>query len=462
MAKNYKTPGVYIEEISNLPSTVAQVETAIPSFVGYTATAIVNRIDYHNEKIYKPIKIKSLLEYELFFGGSPNPTSIEIEFNSDNSVKKVDVIGINLLYDSLRMFYANGGGDCYIVSVGKHRGKDDNVSKDDLKKGLDAIRKVDEPTLLVIPEVVCLNTSQAGELHVSMLSQCNELQDRFAILDIVDGAKEPTPTNDPVLAFRSNVGMNFLTYGASYYPWLITNLSFSLDYETLKSATYKKDGKPISDIDILLNNKIVYQDIANAINRNGIVLPPGSAIAGIYAKVDRERGVWKSPANVSLNAVKGPSINITNEDQDDLNIDAGTGISINAIRAFTGRGTMVWGARTLAGNDYEWRYIPIRRFFIMVKESIKKSVEKFVFEPNDANTWVKIKTMIENFLFLQWRAGALAGTKQEHAFFVSVGLGQTMTAHDIMEGRMNIEIGMAVIRPAEFKILRLSHNMQQP
>ena len=119
------------------------------------------------------------------------------------------------------------------------------------------------------------------------------------------------------------------------------------------------------------------------------------------------------------------------------------------------------GARTLAGNDNEWKYIPVRRFFNMVEESVKKATAQFVFEPNDANTWVKVRAMIENFLVLQWRAGALAGAKPDEAFFVKVGLGQTMTAVDILNGKMIIEIGMAAVRPAEFIILRFSHKMQE-
>ena len=134
---------------------------------------------------------------------------------------------------------------------------------------------------------------------------------------------------------------------------------------------------------------------------------------------------------------------------------------MNAIRSFAGKGTLVWGARTLAGNDNEWRYVSVRRFFNMVEESVKKSTYWAVFEPNDANTWIKVKSMIENYLIQKWRDGALAGAKPEQAFFVKVGLGQTMTAQDILEGRMNVEIGMAVVRPAEFIILKFSHKMQE-
>ena len=111
------------------------------------------------------------------------------------------------------------------------------------------------------------------------------------------------------------------------------------------------------------------------------------------------------------------------------------------------------------GNDNEWRYIPVCRFFMMVEESVKKSTEWAVFEPNDANTWTKIRAAIENFLTIQWQAGALAGATTSDAFFVKIGLGQTMTSIDILEGRMIIEIGMAVVRPAEFIILRIAHKM---
>jgi uncharacterized protein len=169
--------------------------------------------------------------------------------------------------------------------------------------------------------------------------------------------------------------------------------------------------------------------------------------------------VWKAPANISINGVVGPAVKLDNRDQEDLNVST-TGKSVNAIRAFTGKGTLVWGARTLTGNDNEWRYVPVRRFYIMVEESVKKATEPFVFEPNDANTWVKVRAMIENFLILQWRAGALQGAKPEEAFFVHLGLNETMTAQDILEGRMIVEIGMAVVRPAEFIILRFSHMMQ--
>ena len=190
-------------------------------------------------------------------------------------------------------------------------------------------------------------------------------------------------------------------------------------------------------------------------------LYPCGAVSGVYASVDRNRGVWKSPANVSLQRVKEPGRLVTAKEQESLNVDATSGKSINAIRNFTGKGNLIWGGRTMAGNDNEWRYVNVRRTFIFVEESVKKASEPMVFEPNDAKTWQRIKGMIENFLTSIWREGALAGAKPEDAFFVRVGLGETMTAVDILEGKLNIEIGMAVVRPAEFIVLKFSHKMQE-
>ena len=184
-------------------------------------------------------------------------------------------------------------------------------------------------------------------------------------------------------------------------------------------------------------------------------------MAGIYAATDNNRGVWKAPANASVVSVTGPTQKINSEEQGNLNVDVQAGKSINAIREFTGKGTLVWGARTLAGNDNEWRYISVRRLFNTIEESCQKSTDFAVFEPNNAVTWLKVKSMIDGYLYGMWQQGALAGTTAEEAYFVNVGLGKTMTSQDILEGRMVVEIGIAAVRPAEFIILRFSHKLQE-
>jgi phage tail sheath protein FI len=219
-----------------------------------------------------------------------------------------------------------------------------------------------------------------------------------------------------------------------------------------QSATYESS---------LLDSYPLYKSIVTGVNDSSTIIPPSGAVVGGYAAVDRDRGVWKAPANISLNSVVSPTDIYTATQLEQLNIDVNGGKSINAIRAFTGKGTLIWGARTLAGNDNEWRYIPVRRFYNMVEESIKKSTYWAVFEPNSANTWVKVKGMIDNYLTNKWKDGALVGAKPDDAFFVRIGLGTTMSAQDILEGRMHVEIGMAVVRPAEFIILKFSHLLQK-
>jgi phage tail sheath protein FI len=371
----------------------------------------------------------------------------------------------HIMYYALQMFFANGGGPCYIVSVNPYLANfGDPPAQADLSAGLSAIQKEDEPTLLVFPEALGLTIADFATLQTAALAQCALLQDRFVIMDVHGGAVSMSDPTANLLTgvgnFRTNgIGTNNLKYGAAYAPNIETTLPFVYD-ETQTAVTITTDGTaaaPVMLSTLPATQNALYSAAKLAISNMALNMPPSSSIAGIYAAVDNARGVWKAPANVSVNNVISPTIPFTNIEQDQMNVDVIAGKSVNAIRPFIGQGTLVWGARTLAGNDNEWRYINVRRFFIFVEESVKNATNQFVFEANDANTWVKLQSMIENFLTTYWRAGALQGAKPEDAFYVAVGLGKTMTAQDILEGRMIVEIGMAAVRPAEFIILRFSH-----
>lgn len=317
-----------------------------------------------------------------------------------------------LLYYALQSYFSNGGGRCFIICVGKDS---NSISKQDFINGLDAADRVNEVSLILFPEATQLPGLELYEVQREALSRSARLRNRFCIFDLKP-ATDTQSHSAVVNEFRENIGTANLIYGAAYTPHLIVSTG-----------------------------------------TGDITLPPSAAAAGNYYRTDKTRGVWKAPANVSVTSVKGLLYMISNSEQDTLNVDVNRGISVNAIRFFTGKGFLIWGARTLAGNDNEWRYIPVRRFFMMVEESVKRSTAWAVFEPNDANTWTKIKAMTGNYLVQQWRAGALAGAKPEDAFYVKAGLGETMTFQDILEGKLIAEIGMAVIRPAEFIIIRFSH-----
>jgi phage tail sheath protein FI len=483
----YKTPGVYIEEISKFPPSVAPVETAIPAFIGYTQKAgSVYNGDVADLKL-KPTRISSMVEYEFYFGRPQpeNKITVDIAITDSEATKFVaDLKEIkrskHVMYYALQMFFANGGGPCYIVSVGRYKDIGTSFDKKELDNGLDEIKKEDEPTLIVFPEAQYLSISDFQDLHDKALQQCADLKDRFVIMDVHGGAGVSmsdlgsTTLTTAIGNFRDHgLGTKNLKYGAVYAPNIETTLNF-LDYdenETEISVT-ENGGAPtklkLSELnpakegaDSSKVNSQHYEIAKAAISNMPNKLPPAAAMAGIYAAVDSDRGVWKAPANISVATAITPTVKFTSDDLDQMNVHVNGGKSVNAIRPFIGQGTLVWGARTLAGNDNEWRYINVRRFFTFVETSVKKATMQFVFEPNDANTWVKVQGMIENFLTTLWRQGALQGVKPEHAFYVAVGLGKTMTALDILEGRMIVEIGMAAVRPAEFIVLQFSHKMAE-
>lgn len=199
----------------------------------------------------------------------------------------------------------------------------------------------------------------------------------------------------------------------------------------------------------LFNGSVIYQYAMKGLKKYLNLLPPSAAMAGIYTRVDNTRGVWKAPANVSVSYVESTAENIDDKGQEGLNAPM-NGKAINVIRAFQGEGIKVWGARTLDGNSLDWRYINVRRTLLFLEESVKNAARAYVFEPNDAGTWINMKSMIENFLRGIWKRGGLAGATPEDAYEVHVGLGDTMTAEDILEGIMRITVLVAITHPAEF------------
>lgn len=458
---DYTTPGVFIEEIPRLPPSIVSVATAVPAFIGFTEKAMMKE---PGDLLLKPHRIASLLQYEQYFGAALPEVSIEVSFDHSNPSKTNVQAKVNpavaskwMMYYSLQLFFANGGGACYIVSVGDYTNTAGIVS-DALQKGLNEVAKVDDVTLLLFPDG--LGMAAAADYYSlckQALEQCALLQDRVVVMDVwMD--KNPATDNVQVLRNFNFGGIDTLKYGAVYYPRLYTSIDYRYSDESAVAIHGVAAATTLATLKKL--NQAYYFMAKTAISNIEMLMPASCAVVGQYALTDNTRGVWTAPANVNLALATRPEIIITNAEQETLNVDTVAGKSINVIRSFPGRGpAVIWGARTLAGNDNEWRYIPVRRFFNMVEKSVKNGTQPFVFEPNDRNTWVRVKAMIENYLTQQWRAGALMGSTPKEAFFVHVGLGETMTELDLLEGRMIVEIGMAVVRPAEFIVLRFMHKM---
>lgn len=480
---SYKTPGVYVQEIQSLPASVAAVNTAVPVFIGCTED---NSIPGANV----PVKIANMADYQANFG-APNPVTFDLSVTEERdgngnlltrswsmATPEESEFPFNL-YLQLQAYFANGGGDCYVISVKKYS----QVNADpggkleaaDFSAAFTALEKEDEPTLIVITDYpydarttagdpVVVNKVAYGTVLQAALAHCDKMGDRFVICDVLaDSAGDVTDD------FRSAIGTSYLDKGAAYFPNLVSTQNLPYDeVSSVEIANYTLSAgasgpyaanSTLADLKTADNG--LYNEVKAAILAQRPVLGPCGSVAGIYCATDRNRGVWKAPANVSIANVIGPEVKLSQADNDGLNDDPNSGKSVNAIRSFTGKGTLVWGARTLAGNSAEWRYIPVRRLFLMVEESVKKATEAVVFESNDQDTWLRTKGMIENFLNGIWRDGGLQGSKPSQAYFVNVGLGTTMTAQDVLEGRMIVEVGMAAVRPAEFIILKFSHKLPE-
>ena len=512
-----KTPGVYIVEKSAFPNSVVEVATAVPAFIGHTEQAV----NGGKSLAGRAWRISSMAEYHTYFGGAPFPIctigenkgaapSAEGEEGASEKVapapSPVDftfagrefsidfTAGNYTLYYNMRLFFQNGGGPCYIVSIGSYK---DDIEADRFKQGIEELIKEQEPTMVVMPEAILLKQDDCIAVQQAALQHCGgKMKNRVAILDIFDGYKDrKDPSGDCVDQFRNALGINYLDFAAAYYPWVNTSIvqDKELSYENIanvdlltslisdelgvgdasdpKAAQLKAaldqvgDASLGEDEKVLLNKTLIqvsplFNTLLNEIKGKLNLLPPSAAMAGVYTMVDNSRGVWKAPANVSLNAVVSPAVNITHDDQEDLNVTI-QGKSINAIRAFIGEGVLVWGARTLDGNSLDWRYVNVRRTMIMLEESIRLAAKAYVFEPNDANTWVTIKSMIGNFLTGIWKRGGLAGAVPSDAFSVHVGLGETMTPEDILEGILRVTVLVAVSRPAEFIEITFQQQMQK-
>ena len=273
-------------------------------------------------------------------------------------------------------------------------GKDDGPGR---RTGLQAFLENSNVSIMAIPGIT------APEVQAALIGFCESKKSCFAILDVPMELKK---TND-VANFRD---MYDSTYAAMYHPWL---------------------------------------EMYDAGAKRSAYFPPSGAMAGIYARTDTERGVHKAPANEVVRGCTGLSCAYNEGEQDILNP-----IGVNLIRAFTGRGIRVWGARTISSNGL-WKYLNVRRLFIYVEESIKANTNWVVFEPNSTALWSRVTRTIEAFLATCWRDGALAGSTPSEAFFVECGP-TTMTQDDIDNGRLICQIGIAPVKPAEFVIFRIT------
>jgi phage tail sheath protein FI len=307
-------------------------------------------------------------------------------------------------------FILGGGNDGQVPTADELRGDEADPDHAEVKAtGLTALADVDDIAIVAMPDVGSLDADERTQATSYLIAHA-ERPGAYRIA-IVDGP--PGASLNEIRAFR---GQFDSSYAALYYPWI----------EILDPNQRPEQGAPPPKIS----------------------LPPSGFVAGIYARTDIARGVWKAPANEVVQGLTRFEANVNTARQQVLNPEG-----VNALRFFPGRGNRVWGARTLT-SDPEWKYVPVRRFFIFLEHSIDKATQWAVFEPNGEALWRKVARTVETFLEAQWRDGALLGSTPAQAYFVRCDR-TTMTQNDLDNGRLVCLIGAAPVRPAEFVIFRI-------
>ena len=515
-----QTPGVYIQELNAFPNSVVAVATAVPAFIGYTPQASYEGKSHKNV----PVRITSFADFQAFFclPDPPLPASPAKQYSPEyylvqqkSQPTKGDYMLISgsyfslvpdpntiyYLYNSVKLFYENGGRAAYIVSVGTCGPPskkamtagapivNPNVQLNELKSGLALLQNEPEPTMYICPEATLLSVEDNGTLMQLMLLQCTQMQTAMSVFDIIGGnAPDPILYTQDIANFRMNTGSLGLNYGMAYYPFIGTTImqNQDIDYTNLFGGDTKQlepiinpasapnpsvatiianIQNPESTLTVTQNNNAliiaspIYSLIIKHVLSNANILPPSGAMAGVITTTDNQVGPWQAPANTSIIGASSLPISISESQQANLNVDAVSGKSINAIRLFNGLGILIWGARTLDGNSQDWKYIPVRRTMIFLEQSCKLAAQAYVFQPNDKNTWEAVKSMIGSFLTGIWKQGGLQGASASDAFSVACGLGVTMTGDDILLGFMNVTVKVAVVHPAEFIVLTFQQQM---
>lgn len=288
------------------------------------------------------------------------------------------------------------------------------------RTGINGLTIADEVTMVIVPDLVTAAQKEDGtvdlglwkQVQTALISHCELQGNRMAILDAPPGMNP-----QQIKEWRSDVAMYDSAFAAMYYPWI----------------------------------KVENPAASNG-NRE-VLIPPSGHIAGVWARTDETRGVWKAPANDTIRGCLDVERPITKNEQALLNP-----IGINCIRPFGTRGIRIWGARTLS-SDSDWRYVNVRRLFNMVETTILDGTQWTVFEPNDISLWEGVKRTINAFLTGLWKTGALFGTSASQAFYVKCDE-ETNPPESIDEGKLVVEVGIAPVKPAEFVIFRISQQKQ--
>lgn len=393
-------PGVYVQEIPSGVRTISPAPTSRTAFVGRAQRGPVNQ----------PISLSSFADYERDFGG---------------------LWAASAMSRAVRDFFANGGTEAIIVRL--VRGASSRTFGDD---------DVSDPTSPLLLDDFLPPEGEAGQRGLYALEQ-TEL---FSLLCLPPYLGQPVPIDID----------NALVSAAAAYCERRRAMLLLDPPSSWRGAADAATGVGVigtsSANAALYFPRVLQQGTPRA--RRAQTRGPSGAIAGIFARTDAQRGVWKAPAgsSASLHGVIGLDVTLTDREQSTLNP-----LAVNCLREMPGPTYVLWGARTLKGADTlgsEFKYVSVRRLYLHIEESLRRGLEWVIFEPNDEPLWTRVRGSIENFLLALFRAGAFQGAKPDDAFFVRCDA-STTTASDVQRGVFHVQLGFAPLKPAEFVILKL-------
>lgn len=451
MAK-YKYPWIYIQELSSSFLPQSKDDTAV--FIGYTE--MHENQEGQNLNLI-PTLVDSVKSFETFFGKAQLEENIEITDLSDAANEAISVgfngsSSLHNLYYAIQIFFEQGGRSCKIVSVGSFKNVGEPLSVIELLAGLDALETEDNNLLIAIPENQNLPETDFYILQEKILLFCKAHRS-FAILDLPKTSADDY--NAIISSYREALISPYLSFGATFFPNLVTDFTYLYQESAVKIKTSDETRSLLS---VKESDEFLYKKYTDCLQQFFVNLPPSSAIAGASNINDMDRGIWRPLANFKVEGIKQPEIIINDRQQEPLNIHP-SGKAINCMRKFEERGTLIWGNRTLGGTDPEYRYIAIRRFVNRIEYTVANLLKEEIFSNNLPQTWARVKSKTEYYFYGLWNSGAFCGPKPELAYFVKCGLNETMTQQDIDSGNLIIEIGIAITRPLEFRILRFTQKI---
>lgn len=393
----FKAPGVYVLEEKSQIQPISGVGTSTAGFIGLVETKAKTDADQSIAPASKPVLITNWQDFTRNFG-------------------KDLIKDKNALAHAINGFFQNGGTRCYVARVNSLKVvKSNGEDKDEVKDALHEFEAIDEIAIIAVPMPTIDDTERKKAIIQQIISHCKNMKDRFAILDGEQKNGKPEEVT-PAAIYPYDIKSSF---AAVYYPFL----------------EVEKD----------------------------LFMPPSGHVAGIYSRVDSDRGVYKAPANEVIRGIIGLKHNISKSELGELNAGGVNVIrqfrvSDDASSSFDKGKCKVWGARTISDdNEPGFEFVNVRRTMLYLRESIDEGTQWAVFEPNNLNLWQNIKRNITDFLTVQWHMGALVGNTRDEAFFVKCDK-DTNPEDEVKQGRVNALVGVSIVRPAEFILIRISQS----